>query len=470
MEQLTSLDAGFLAAEDSDRHVSLAVGGLAVLEGPVPDHESLMSTLAQRIGACPRFAQRLRRRPFDLGPPQWVDDPGFDLAHHVRRIALPSPGDDQQLFQLAAQVMSRRLDRSRPLWEIWVIEGLIDDRWAMLMKVHHCIADGIATAHMFSGLCDGGAGDSFARRIRAAKDPEPPRFELTAPSLNPMRWMSGLWSTTGALTTAASHVARGAAELAAGLIRPAGSSSLNGPLSNLRCYGATRVALDDIRQVCRAYDVTVNDVALAALTESYRALLTRRGEQPRPDSLRTLVPVSMRSAEAFDTTDNRVSVMLPYLPVEEENAIRRLRMVHARLSRTKATGQRQAGNAFVSAANVMPFALTAWALRLLTRLPQRGVVTLATNVPGPREPLQVMGRQVTDVMPVPPIAMQLRTGVAMLSYADHLFFGILADFDAVPDVDELARGVEIAVARLVASSRRRRPARDRSGLALVVNT
>lgn len=470
MEHLTSLDAGFLAAEDSDRHVSLAVGGLAVLEGPMPDHESLMSTLAQRIGACPRFTQRLRRRPFDLGPPEWVDDVDFDLSHHVRRIALPSPGNDQELFGAVAHVMSRRLDRNRPLWEIWVIEGLTDDRWAMLMKVHHCIADGIATAHMFGGLCDGGGGNSFVGRLRATRGSEPPRFGLIGAGLKPVTWMSGLWSTSATVATAATHVARGAAELAAGLIRPAGSSPLNGSLSGLRCYGATRVALDDIRQVCRAFDVTVNDVALAALTESYRALLIRRGEQPRPDSLRTLVPVSMRSTEAFDTIDNRISVMLPYLPVDEENAIQRLRMVHARLSRSKATGQHQAGNAFVSAANAMPFALTAWALRLLTRLPQRGVATLTTNVPGPQRPLKIMGRTVTDVMAVPPIAMRLRTGVAMLSYADQLFFGILADFNAVPDVDELARGVEIAVARLVASSRRRKPSRDRRGLALVVNT
>ena len=470
MEHLTTLDAGFLHAEDSDRNANLAIGGLAVLEGPMPDQESLTSMLARRISACPRFVQRLRPRPFDLGPPEWVDDPGFDLAHHVRRTALPRPGDDQELFGLVAHVMSLRLDRSRPLWEIWVIEGLTDDRWAMLMKVHHCIADGIATTRMLAGLCDRGIGNSFASRIRAAKEPEPPRLGLTGPSINPMTWMSGLWSTSAAVTTAVSRVARGAAELAAGLMRPPSSSSLNGSLSSLRRYGAARVALDDIRQVCQVFDVTVNDVALAALTESYRALLTRRGEEPRPDSLRTLVPVSMRSAEAFDTTDNRVSVMLPYLPVEEENAIVRLRMVHARLSRTKATGQRQAGNAFISAADVMPFALTARALRLLTRLPQRGVVTLATNVPGPREPLKIMGRTVTDVMPVPPIAMRLRTSVAMLSYADHLFFGILADFDAVPDVDELARGVEVAVARLVASSRRRKPAADRRGLALVVNT
>jgi hypothetical protein len=160
--------------------------------------------------------------------------------------------------------------------------------------------------------------------------------------------------------------------------------------------------------------------------------------------------------------------MLPYLPVEEANPVQQLRMVHSRLARTQGIGQRQAESAVVSVANIIPFALTAWAMRLLTRLPQRGVVALATNVPGPAKPLQIMGRPVTAVLPVPPIAMQLRTGVAMLSYAEHLFFGILADFDAVPDVDEIARGVEVAVARLLASSKTtRKPARDRRGLSLV---
>ena len=221
--------------------------------------------------------------------------------------------------------------------------------------------------------------------------------------------------------------------------------------------------------MCRAFDVTLNDVALAAITESYRNILVQHGEQPRPDALRTLVPVSMRSADAFAKTDNRVSVMVPYLPVEEENPVQRLRMVHSRLNRTKSHGQREAGNAFVSVANRIPFPLTAWAIRLLTRLPQRGVATLATNVPGPRQPLQLMGQRVLSLFPVPPIAMQLRTGVAMLSYAEDLFFGILADYDALADVDELASGIEVAVARLVASSKRRNPARGRRGLSVVVS-
>jgi WS/DGAT/MGAT family acyltransferase len=172
VDQLTTLDAGFLKAEDADRHVSLAIGGLAVIEGPIPDRDALMATFAQRISHCPRFGQRLRTRRFDLGAPEWVDDPGFDLGRHLRHIALPQPGGDRELLQLAADVISRRLDRDRPLWEIWIIEGLSDNRWAMLTKIHHCMADGIAATHMLAGLCDpdaSGTFESFASHIRATE-------------------------------------------------------------------------------------------------------------------------------------------------------------------------------------------------------------------------------------------------------------------------------------------------------------
>jgi diacylglycerol O-acyltransferase / wax synthase len=470
MNHLTTLDAGFLKAEDADRHVSLAIGGLAVIEGPAPDQEALVSAFAQRIRACPRFGQRLRLRPFDLGAPKWVEDPGFDIGRHVRRVALPQPGDDRELFGLIADVMARRLDRDRPLWEIWVIEGLADGRWAILTKVHHCMADGIAASHMLAGLCDPGVdgiSDSYAHHIRAAQESKHQALWRAVSAVNPLTALSGLLDVSTAITAGAARAAQGAAEIAIGLLRPA-PSPLNGPISDLRRYSGARVPLHDIDQVCQTFGVTINDVALAAITESYRGILVKRGERPLPDSLRTLVPVSMRSAEAFGKTDNRVSVMLPYLPVDEENPVQRLRKVHARLGRTKSGGQRQAGNAFVSIANRIPFPLTAWAVGLLTRLPQRGVVTVATNVPGPRRPLKVMGRRVIGVYPVPPIAMQLRTGVAMLSYADDLFFGILADYDVVADVDQLARGIEAAIARLVAISKRRKTRRTRGGLSLVV--
>jgi WS/DGAT/MGAT family acyltransferase len=469
MNHLTTLESGFLKAEDADHRVSLAIGGLAVIEGPAPDQDALVSAFAQRIRACPRFGQRLRLRPFDLGAPEWVEDRGFDIGRHVRRVALPQPGDDRELFGLIADAMARRLDRDRPLWEIWVIEGLADGRWAILTKVHHCMADGIAASHMLAGLCDpsGAISDSYAHQIRAAQEPKSPGLWTAVSAVNPLSALSGLWYASTAITTGVARAAQGAAEIAIGLLRPA-PSPLIGPIGDLRRYSGARIPLRDIEQVCQTFGVTINDVALAAITESYRNILVKRGERPLPDSLRTLVPVSMRSADAFGKTDNRVSVMLPYLPVDEENPVQRLRKVHARLGRTKSGGQRQAGNAFVSIANRVPFPLTAWAVGLLTRLPQRGVVTLATNVPGPRRPLKIMGRKVIGVYPVPPIAMQLRTGVAMLSYADDLFFGILADYDVVADADQLARGIEAAVARLASISKRRKTPRTRGPLSLVV--
>lgn len=450
-EHLTPLDAGFLGVEDSDHNVSMAIGALAVLNGPMPDHAALLATLAERISACPRFSQRLVRHTLDLGAPQWVDDPHFDIAHHVGRVALPAPGGDAELHGVVADVMSWRLDRQRPLWEIWVIGGLAGDKWALLMKVHHCIADGIATAHMLTGLSDNGFGHGAAHATAVPRPSAPPSQRGRALlDLNPVHWM---------------HDLRGVVELAAGLLQPA-SSSLNGPLTSRRRFSAARVSLDDVLQVGKVFGATVNDVVLSALTESYRDFLIRRGEVPQPDALRTLVPVSTRSAEAQGATDNRVSLLLPRLPIEEANPVQRLLTVRSRLSRAKDGGQRHAGSAVVAAAGLMPFALSSWAVRLLARLPQRGVVALATNVPGPAEPLQIMGCQVVQVLPIPPIALQLRTGVAILSYAGDLFIGVLADFDFAA-ADELARGVEAAVARLVARSKRRSPLRDWHGLTLV---
>lgn len=467
MEQLTTLDAGFLEAEDSDRHISLAIGGLVVLEGPPPDYTTLASTLSARISGCPRFGQKLQVHPFDLAPPQWVDDPDFDMAHHLRRVALPWPGDDTELYRFVADQMARRLDRDRPLWRIWVIEGLPEGRWAMLVQVHHCVGDGIATSHLFTGLCDESGDDaegvaSFAGHIRGSHESPSAgwRFGLPAVNMSPASWAADLWNVSTSISAAAMRAARGTIELSAGLLHQGTGTALNGPMSAMRRYSAARVSLDDVTQICREFDVTVNDVALAALTEGYRGMLQRRGERPLPETMRTLVPVSTRAGNAFGATDNRVSVMLPYLPVEEDNPVRRLREVHSRLNRTKSTGQRQAGSAFVSAANYLPFPLTAWAVRLLTHLPQHGVTTIATNVPGPSETLHILGRKVLDVLPVPPIALQLRTGVAMLSYADHLFFGILVDYDTMPDVDEFARSIETAVADLVAGAKRREAKRE----------
>lgn len=453
MEHLTALDAAFLEVEDSDPHVSLAIGGLSIIEGPVPAFDEFLSGLVERASVIPRFRQILRTHPLDLGPPEWVDDPHFDISRHLHRLALPHPGGDAELFEMIATVMERRLDRERPLWDCFMIEGLSDDRRAVLTKLHHCMADGIATAQMLARFNDGGGGDSFATDIRAAKEPDRHGFGLPKISLNPLSWAGGMVRGALGAATVVEHVAVGAAELAGSLLSPAPDSSLHGRVTAMRRYHAARVRLADVREVAQAFGVTLNDVALAAITDSYRKLLLARGEHPGRDSLRTLVPVSVRGVNQFNRADNRVSAMLPLLPVDEPDPVQQLRLVHSRLTRAKGSGQREGGNAVVSAAKNIPFVFSAWTIRLLSHLPQRAVVGLATNVPGPRREQTLMGRRVLEMLPIPPIALQLRTGVAMVSYADNFVFGITADYDTAPDIEALAAGIEDGVARLLEISR-----------------
>jgi diacylglycerol O-acyltransferase / wax synthase len=463
MEHLSALDAGFLEVEDSDPHVNLAIAGVSIVTGPAPRYDELVAAFAERVHAIPRCTQMLHTHPLDLGSPGWVDDAHFDISHHVHRAALPEPGGDAELFQLIANVMQHRLDRDRPLWECWVIEGLTDNRWAILMKLHHCIADGIATSQMLAKLSDSGGGDSFAKNIRAAKESDRPALRLPPISMNPLTWLGGAWRTAMAAASAAEHAAIGVAELTADLLSPPPESSLTGSVTTMRRYAAARVGLAEMQKVAKAFDVTLNDVALAAITDSYRSLLLSRGEQPHHDSLRTLVPVSVRSMKDFQRTDNRVSAMLPLLPIDEADPVKQLELVHSRLVAAKASGQREGATAFLEAVNNAPFTLSAWAMRMLTRLPQHAVTALATNVPGPRKRQQLMGREVLEMLPVPPIALQLRTGIAMVSYADSFIFGITGDHDTAPDVDQLAAGIEHAVARLVAISQRRQRKGRRAG-------
>lgn len=449
MERLTALDAAFLEAEDADRNVSLAMGALSIVEGPLPDYHAILDSVSERLTSVPRFTQVIRRQPLDLSAPEWVEDADFSVKRHVRRTAVPAPGDDDALFGVVADLMERRLDRDRPLWECWIIDGLDTDQWAILMKIHHCIADGIATAHLLARLSDEGAGDSFVSDIRATKEHPQQRIRIADLTLNPVRWARDLWDTATSLSQAVTQAAAGAAQITASLLT-ANSSALTGPVTGMRRHASAQVSLDEVGRICHAFDVTINDVALTAVTDSYRAAMIRRGEQPRATSLRTLVPVSMRRSNALDRTDNRVSLMLPCLPVDEHDPIRQLRAVHRRLERAKSSGQRQAGSLFVSAVDLIPFGLTALAMRTLIRLPQQSVVTVATNVPGPRRHLRLLGHRVVRVVPVPPIALGLRTGIAILSYADNLVFGITADYDAVPDVKALAADIQRAVARLAA--------------------
>lgn len=465
MERLSALDATFLEVEDSDPHVSMAIGGVSIMEGPAPTFDEFVASFAGRAQDIPRCTQMLRTHAFDLGPPEWVDDPHFDISRHLHRLAVPHPGGDAELFELVASVMERRLDRERPLWDCFLIEGLSDSRWAVLTKLHHCIADGIAATQIMARFSDDGGGDTFATEIRAAKEQDRGWLSLPKVSLNPLNWVSGIVRTAVGAAVAVEHAAVGAAELTASVLSPGPETSLSGSLTTMRRFSVARARLSDLQEVARAFDVTLNDVALAAITNSYRQLLLSRGEQPSHDSLRTLVPVSVRGTNHFNVADNRVSAMLPLLPVDEEDPVEQLQLVHDRLVQAKGSGQREGGNALFEAAKHAPFVVSAWTIRLLTRLPQRAVVALATNVPGPRAEQKLMGRRVLEIWPIPPIGVQLRTGIAMVSYADNFVFGITGDYDGAPDVHVLAAGIEDGVAQLVAAGRRRRRKRRVKGRA-----
>ncbi|WP_343574814.1 wax ester/triacylglycerol synthase domain-containing protein [Mycobacterium sp.] len=241
MEHLSTLDAGFLQAEDADPHISLAVGALAVLSGPAPEFEHLVAVLGKRLTGVPRFSQVLRTHPFDLAAPDWAEDGAFDLRHHVRRAAVLSPGDDEALFRLAATLMERRLDRDHPLWECWMLEGLKDGQWALLMKIHHCIADGIATTQLLARLADEGRNDTFVSKIHPA--PAPPDSDRPSHSLfDPRYWVDRMWHTSVASSSAVARAAEGVLEIAGALTRPVQPSGLNGPVTGMRRYVAAQGA------------------------------------------------------------------------------------------------------------------------------------------------------------------------------------------------------------------------------------
>lgn len=430
MTDLSLLEAGLLEAENADRHASLAIGGVAVLEGPAEPFDTLLHTLAERVPAVPRFTDIVSTHPLRIRSPRWEPDPDFDIHRHVRRVALPAPGDEAALFELTADIMARRLDRDRPLWECWVIEGLADGKWAILVKIHHCIADGIAATAALAKLFDGGA--TFPTRV-----PAPASFD-------PVRWVRSAVQASAELPGLLTR----AAQMAAGILRPP-STSLTGRMGDLRRYTAVRLPLSDVRHVADTFGVTINDVALAAITRSFRAVLLSRNECPRTDALRALVPVSMRGPGVADATGIQVSAMLASLPVDIADPLQCLHEVHRRLERSKHSGQSQAAAALLNASRLVPFALSAWTVRLATALPQHGVATLTTNVAGPRTRQQFNGHPVTHVLPVPPLGLGVRTGVAIYSYADELAFGIFADRDGTPESELLAQSMHDAVGALV---------------------
>jgi diacylglycerol O-acyltransferase len=461
MDRLNPLDAVFVDAEDANPHTSMAIASIAIFEGPVPSHEEFLAHMAGRLARVPRYRQKLRTVPFRLGRPVWVDDPDFDLRYHVRRTALPAPGADQQLADLMARVMSQRLDRDHPLWEYWVAEGLADGHWALISKVHHCFVDGVSGTDLYRVIFDfspEGSPPAVDERVARA-EPSPVELAVRAardavvlPVREALALRGAVADPHGAIRQAAG-LARAFAKLTPAL-RPATGSSLSGHIGRQRRYTWARTSLDEVKTIKRALGGTVNDVVLAAISGGYRALLLARGEQPGPHMVRSLVPVSVRAPGEEDLYDNRVSALLADLPVHIADPVERLAAVRAELLALKMSNEAMLGVALTSLGRYTPFPFASWLVRLGFELPQRDIVTVTTNVPGPRQPLYGMGRRIVEIIPYVPIATTMRTGVSIFTYCDHVTFGITGDFAASPDLDVLARGIEDSLAEMLKAARR----------------
>ncbi|WP_238846605.1 wax ester/triacylglycerol synthase family O-acyltransferase [Nocardia arthritidis] len=416
--------------------MSAGICAVAIVAGAQPGRAEVIAALRDHLDADARLRQKVRRARWDMAAPEWVDDPNFGLAHHIRWMALPEPGDDAALNELIASVMEERLDRDHPLWQCIVVERLTGGRWALIVKVHHSMVDGISGITLFERLCEGPQGNSVRPAVeRTRRDP----LGLLAKGLR--------------LPIDAPKAVLGAVPLIMDALAPAPDSSLNGPIGRQRRYAVARTSLSAVREIGVAFGATVNDVALAAVAAAFRAVLLARGEEPTPDKLRILAPVSTRATDAKNVLDNRVSAMLPLLPIELADPVAQLAAVHERMARHKRRGEASAANSILELANWLPFASIAWIVRSVLRYPQHSVAGLATNVPGPRRTLRLLGREVVEILAYAPIAMRLRTGIAILSYRDQLAYGITGDFDSTPDIALIADGIERATAELLARAR-----------------
>jgi diacylglycerol O-acyltransferase / wax synthase len=458
MERLGSLDAVFIAVEDTVNHMH--IGSVGVFEGPVPSFEAVHALSTAKLQFVPRYRQRVREAPASIGRPLWIDDVDFDLENHLRHTALPT-GDRFGLEQLVGRVMSHPLDRRHPLWEMWLIEGLSGDRWALLSKVHHCMVDGIAGTDLLAVVLDAQEQPEPCEHTADtwAPDPEPSPAQLAWHSIAGLagapvagaRTLVRAARTPGTAIGAAGDAVRqlgGLTRVAGRLVRSAPASSLTGPIGPHRVWADARVSLDDVKRVRRRHGGTVNDVVLALISAGFRHLLVTRHEPVKDRTLRTLVPVSLRAPDEHGLLDNRVTALFVDLPVGLDDPLDMLHAVRGQMDALKASDEAAGAHALLSATTFLPASAAALAARFVVHQ-QHTTETVTTNVPGPQVPLYVLGRQMVEAYPYVPVAGKIRVGVAIWSYLGGLHFGVTGDLDGAPDVDVLAKGITNALDQLL---------------------
>ena len=446
MDRMSPLDASFLHIEDDNNHMHIA--SVAVFEGPAPECSEIMRMVESKLHLVPRYRQRVKFVPLDLGRPVWVDDPHFNLGYHVRATALPHPGGDEQLRNLVGRVMSQQLDRAKPLWEMWMVEGLEDGHWALLSKTHHCMVDGVSGTDLLTVVLDREPEPSRDAPLAYEPVREPGRVGLVAEALldrvgNPYEQ----YRVARAATRQVRDVARGVRSMA-GLVRRTPASSLNGPIGPHRTWAWARSSLADVKTVRAGLGGTVNDVVLAAITRGFRDLLLNRDESV-DRVVRTLVPVSVRAEAERGTYNNKVSAMFAELPVGIADAQERLESIKAQMTGLKESKQAVAGEVLTSLTGFAPPELLALGGRVAARLQQRNINPVTTNVPGPQYPLYAAGRRMLEAFPYVPLMGSVRIGVAIFSYNGLINFGVTGDLDTAPDIGVLCDGIEQGMAELV---------------------
>ncbi|HVB90838.1 MAG TPA: wax ester/triacylglycerol synthase family O-acyltransferase [Acidimicrobiales bacterium] len=460
IDRLSPLDASFLHIEDNVSHMHIA--SVAIFEGPQPPFPEIVAMVDAKLGLVPRYRQIVQFVPFQLGRPVWVDDPHFNIEYHLRHTALPAPGEESELRKLVGRVMSQQLDRSKSLWEIWVVEGLEDGRWAMLSKTHHAMVDGVAGTDLLAVIMDlSPEAERPAETEEWQARPSPTGSQLAAEALanmvtSPYEQLRAARAQTRVLRQAAAYAKEVGSGLLSmgGLVRPTPPSSLNGPIGPHRRYAWASTSVEDIKQVRKGLGGTFNDVVLASITNGFRELLLSRGEDVER-VVRTLVPVSVRPRDASGkavgdgTLENKVSAMFAELPVAIEDPADRLRAITEQMEGLKESKQAMAGEALTSMSGFAPPMLLALGMRLATRAAQRNVNTITTNVPGPQFPLYAAGRKMIRAFPYVPLGGQIRIGIAIFSYDGEVNFGITGDYDTTADLDVLSGGIEDGMAQML---------------------
>jgi diacylglycerol O-acyltransferase len=455
-DRLSALDVSFLYMESPT--TAMHVGGVATFEPPASgfDYDRLVELISQRIALVPRYRQKVRFIPGHIANPVWVDDEDFDVTYHVRRSALPKPGTAAQLRELVGRLQSRQLDRNRPLWEIYLVEGLEGGRVAIITKTHHAMVDGVSAVDIGTVILD---LTPSPREVpdddwRPRKGPGAASLVVGAVTDLVRRPTEVLDTARAALVDARSTagkvttIAGGVLQSARTMVRSAPSSPLNVPIGEQRRFGMATTELEDYKLVRKTHGGTVNDVVLATVSGALRTWLLTRGESVTPTTtIRAMVPVSVRSEG--ESGGNRVSSYFVDLPVGEGNAVMRLHQVSFAMRGHKESGESVGADALVQLTGFAPPTIHALGARVASSFSKRLFNVVVTNVPGPQFPLYAAGARMLSMYPVVPLSKGQAVSIGLTSYDGGVFYGLNADRDAMPDVDVLASCIEESLAELV---------------------